>query len=75
MEENSFWFRLWALGAAIIIFGMASCTVISLDTRSKWDRAVTNGADPMVVSCALNLSGNDRTTDAIICNTLAQNRK
>lgn len=58
--------------AVVIVCGIGSCSVSKWNTMDKWDRAVTNGADPMVVSCSLNMIS---TAEAIVCNTLAQNRK
>jgi hypothetical protein len=52
---------------------IVSATVNSLDRRDKWDKAVSNGADPMVTSCALYSA--DTSGDIAICTILAQNRK
>ena len=57
---------------SVILSMIASCTVLSIDRRIKWAEAVANGADPMVVSCALFDSG---SADHVICGLLAQNRK
>lgn len=75
MSDNVFYFRLWLLGAAVLISGMSSCTILSLNTKDKWEKAVANGADPMVVGCALNITSTNSHSEAIICHTLAQNRK
>jgi hypothetical protein len=32
---------------------ITSITINSLNRRDKWDKAVSNGADPMVTTCAL----------------------
>lgn len=76
MDDNVFYFRLWLLGAAVLISGMGSCTVLSANTKDKWEKAVANGADPMVVSCALGIGNTSNShAETIICNALAQNRK
>lgn len=72
MDDNVFYFRLWLLGAIVLISGMGSCTVASMNTKDKWEKAVANGADPMVVSCALY---GQNTAETVTCHTLAQNRK
>ena len=74
-SDDKFWITLWALFTAVLISLIGACTLVSMDTKSKWEKAVANGADPMVVSCALNLSHNGQGADAVICHTLAQNRK
>lgn len=74
-SDNKFYITVWSLVSAIILAIIGACTIVSIDTKSKWEKAVANGADPMVVSCALNISGDSRAADAVICNTLAQNRK
>ena len=50
-----------------------ACTINSFDRRDKWDKAVSNGADPMVTTCALY--GADTHGETAICTILAQNRK
>ncbi len=75
MDDNVFYFRLWLLGAIVLISGMGSCTTLSLNTKDKWEKAVANGADPMVAGCALNITGTNSHAEALICHTLAQNRK
>ena len=72
MEENTFWLRLWGMGTLIIVCLIASCTASSYDRRDKWEKAVSNGADPMVVSCALY---DQTSSEQITCALLAQNRK
>lgn len=76
MDDNVFYFRLWLLGAAVLISCIGSCTVANYNTKDKWEKAVANGADPLVVSCALGIGGsNSSHADAIMCNALVQNRK
>lgn len=72
MSENSFFLRLWGIAAIVLITMVASCTYSSHDKRDKWEKAVSNGADPMVASCALFSQG---TTEEIACLLMAQNRK
>jgi hypothetical protein len=50
-----------------------ACTINSFDRRDKWDKAVSNGADPMVATCALYSA--DTSGETAICTILAQNRK
>lgn len=75
MDENKFWLSIWTLATVVAISIIGACMAVSLDTKNKWEKAVSNGADPMAVSCALNISGDSHAADAIICTTLAQNRK
>ena len=56
----------------VLLVGISSCTVNSFDRRAKWAEAVKNGADPMVVTCAL--SGADASAEHVICYTLANKR-
>ena len=72
MEENSFWLRLWGVAAMVVIVMVASCTYSAHDKRDKWEKAVSNGADPMVVSCALY---EQTGVEQAACLLLAQNRK
>lgn len=72
MDDNVFYNRCWLIVAAVLIVGMGSCTFNSANKLDKWEKAVANGADPMVVSCALY----DTTrAEGLTCHTLAQNRK
>jgi hypothetical protein len=50
---------------------MVCLTLSGFDRRDKWDKAVSNGADPMVATCALYSAD----TSTAICTILAQNRK
>ena len=72
MEENKFWLSLWSMltAAFVVLVGMA--TYNAHDRRDKWEKAVANGADPMVVSCALfEQTGAEQAA----CLLLSQNRK
>lgn len=72
MEEYQFWLRLWGIAATVIVVMVGSCTYGAHDKRDKWEKAVANGADPMVVSCALyEQTGVDQAS----CLLMAQNRK
>ena len=72
MDENQFWARVWLTGATALVVLVSSCTVNSIDRRAKWEKAVANGADPMVAGCALF----DQTeSERMTCALLAQNRK
>ena len=72
MEENQFWLGIWRLVTLVLVAMIGSCTYGMHDKRDKWEKAVANGADPMVTSCALyDQTGVDQAT----CLLLAQNRK
>jgi hypothetical protein len=72
MEENKFWLRICGMGTLILVCMIGSCTFGMHDRRDKWEKAVSNGADPMVVACALF----DQTeAERATCALLAQNRK
>jgi len=51
---------------------VGACTYSGHDKRDKWEKAVSNGADPMVTACALF---NQETVEQATCLLLAQNRK
>jgi hypothetical protein len=72
MEENKFWFRICALITVAVLALIASCTHGMHDKRDKWEKAVSNGADPMVTACAL--FHQERMEEAA-CLLMAQNRK
>lgn len=72
MDENQFWSRLWLIGATLVAVLVTSCTVNSMDRRSKWEKAVANGADPMVTACALF---DQQSSEVVMCTMVAQNRK
>ena len=73
--NNDHKFGLCLLGMVLVFFLslIVSATVNSLDRRDKWDKAVSNGADPMVATCALYQA--DTHGETAICTILAQNRK
>lgn len=72
-SDEKFWLACWGMVLAFLLSLMVCVTIISLDRRDKWDKAVSNGADPMVTTCALY--GADTQGEAAICTILAQNRK
>lgn len=72
MNEESFWLRLWGIAAMVVVTFIGACSYSSHDKRDKWEKAVSNGADPMVASCALFTQG---ATEEIACLLMAQNRK
>ena len=72
MSENSFFLRMWGIAAMVLIAMIASCTYSNHDKRDKWEKAVSNGADPMVASCALFAQD---TIEQASCLIMAQNRK
>ena len=71
MDSNQkFWVFIWGMVLAFLMGGISCATVLAWHKLDKWDRAVTNGADPMVVACAL-----DAHASTAICTILAQGRK
>jgi hypothetical protein len=75
MDDNKFWLGFWTLVATVLVALIGSFAVANFTKLDNWEKAVSNGADPMVASCALNIINNGYAADAIICHTLAQNRK
>jgi hypothetical protein len=72
MEENKFWLSIWGVIAATLVALVCMATYNAHDRRDKWEKAVVNGADPMVVSCALfEQTGAEQAA----CLLMAQNRK
>jgi hypothetical protein len=51
---------------------MVCVTINAHGRQDKWDKAVSNGADPMVTACALNGISH---SEIAICTILAQGRK
>jgi len=70
-STEKFWVACWGMVLAFLITVIVCLTLSGFDRRDKWEKAVSNGADPMVTSCALY--GADTST--AICTILAQNRK
>ncbi len=74
MDSNEkFWVACWGMVLAFLISLLVCVTVISLDKRDKWEKAISNGADPMVTSCGLYSA--ETSGETAICTILAQNRK
>jgi len=61
---------IWSTVVALLVTLIVCCTFNAYNKLDKWDRAVTNGADPMVTTCALY-----QDTNLAICTILAQGRK
>ena len=72
-RDQKFWLCIWGMGLVFFLALIGSGTINSLDRRDKWDKAVSNGADPMVATCALFSA--DTPGETVICAILAQNRK
>lgn len=72
-SDQKFWLCTWVMVLIFALAGIASCTINALDRRDKWEKTVSNGADPMVTTCALY--GSDTHGETAICTILAQNRK
>jgi hypothetical protein len=69
-SENKFWLCAWGIALSFLMVVVLCLTVQAWNKLDKWDKAVSNGADPMVTTCALY---SDIST--AICTILAQNRK
>ena len=73
MNEEKFWLCVWGMVLSFLAVLVLCITFNAHGKRDKWEKAVSNGADPMVVSCALDdIAGG---ADAAICTILAQGRK
>jgi hypothetical protein len=72
-NDQKFWVCIWGMVLAFLITLMVCVTLGAHDRRDKWEKAVSNGADPMVVTCALYQA--DTHGESAICTILAQNRK
>lgn len=70
---QKFWITCWGMLLTFILALIVSGTINSLDRRDKWEKTVSNGADPMVTTCALY--GAETHGETAICTILAQNRK
>jgi len=69
-SENKFWLCAWGIALAFLTTVIVCLTVHAWNKLDKWEKAVSNGADPMVTTCALHGDAN-----IAICTILAQNRK
>ena len=72
-SENKFWLGIWGMAMVFLITLTVCITFNAHGKRDKWDKAVSNGADPMVTTCALYQA--DTTGENAICTILAQGRK
>jgi len=72
MEEDKFWLSIWCLATLVFAVLITAITFTGYDKRDKWEKAVSNGADPMVTACAIF---NQERTEEIACLFMAQNRK
>lgn len=72
-RDQKFWLCIWGMALTFLLAVIIACTISSFDRRDKWDKAVSNGADPMVATCALFSA--DTHGETVICAILAQNRK
>ena len=71
MDSNQkFWLCIWSMVLAFLVALMVCTTINAHGKHDKWDKAVSNGADPMVTTCALHGDAN-----IAICTILAQGRK
>ena len=73
MNEEKFWLCVWGMVLAFLTVLMLCITINIYGKRAAWEKAVSNGADPMVVACALD--GANSHADAAICAILVQGRK
>ena len=72
-SDDKFWLSVWGMGLAFFLTLIVCITINAHGKRDKWEKAVSNGADPMVVACALY--GVNGHAEAAICAILAQGRK
>ena len=71
-NDDKFWIRICGMGTLVLVCALASCTYGMHDRRDKWEKAVSNGADPMVAACALF---DQVEVERAACLIMAQNRK
>jgi hypothetical protein len=72
MSENLFWLRICTIVATVTVILIAAVTFSGYDKRDKWEKAVANGADPMVTACAIF---NQERSEEAACLLMSQNRK
>jgi uncharacterized membrane protein len=68
--DQKFWLGIWGMVLAFFVMLFVCLTLNSYNKLDKWEKAVSNGADPMVTTCALY-----GDTSPAICTILAQGRK
>ena len=69
-SEYKLWLGIWGMVLAFLMGAIMCLTFHAWSKLDKWDKAVSNGADPMVTTCALHGDVN-----IAICTILAQGRK
>ena len=69
-EDTKIMLSFSAMFTVIVVALIIACTLNAYDRRDKWEKTVSNGADPMVTTCALYSD-----TSVAVCTILAQNRK
>lgn len=72
-NEYKFWLGIWGMVLTFLVAFMVMHTINAHGKRDKWEKAVSNGADPMVTACALD--GVNSHAETAICTILAQGRK
>jgi hypothetical protein len=72
MSENKFWMGIWSLAAVVVVAIVVAVSYAAHDRRDKWEKVVSNGADPMVAACAIFIQ--ERMEEAA-CLLMSQNRK
>lgn len=72
-SDDKFWLSVCGMGLTVLVTLMVCITINAHGKREKWEKAVSNGADPMEVACALD--GVNGQAAAAICAILAQGRK
>ena len=72
-SDQKFWVCIWGMVLVFFVALMVCVTLSGFDRRDKWEKAVSNGADPMVTTCALD--GVEGHAATAICTILAQGRK
>lgn len=72
MSEEKFWLCVWGMVLSFLTVVALCITFNAHGKRDKWEKAVSNGADPMVVACALD--GAEHSGGVAICVMLAQGR-
>ena len=73
MNEEKFWLYVWGMVLSFLTVLVLCITINAYGKRDKWEKAVSNGADPMVVACAWD--GAEHSAGVAIFVMLAQGRK
>lgn len=72
-SDKKFGLYLCGMVLATFVTVIVCLTLSGFDRRDKWEKIVSNGADPMVARCAVY--GADTNAETAICTILAQGRK